>query len=370
MNIQSRNISLDVFRGLTICFMIIVNTAGNSDCIYAPLRHAKWHGFTPTDLVFPSFLFAVGNAIFFGMKAWQHMDASEVYKKILKRTAIIFLCGFLLYWFPFFQHGDQGWSLKPFSHTRILGVLQRIALCYGIGALIIYKFPLKYILPIACSLLLGYWALLMFGGDYTMLGHLGQRIDLAILGENHMYHGEHVAFEPEGILSTLPSIVNVLAGYLTARYLLSNEGINKNKLLRIAITGFGLILLSWGWNEWFPINKKLWTSSFVLQTVGWDLIILSIISYLIDILEFKTGMSFFQTAGRNPLFIYLLSEVLITVIDMFHTSSGESLISAIYLTVFSPTGCYLGSFLFAVSYMLVCWSAGWWMNKKGLYWRA
>lgn len=370
MNIQSRNISLDVFRGLTICFMIIVNTPGNGECVYAPLRHAHWHGFTPTDLVFPSFVFAVGNAIFFGMKSFQTMASSDVYKRILKRTAIIFLCGFLLYWFPFVQHTEQGWGLSPFSHTRILGVLQRIALAYGIGALLIYKLNIKAIWAVAVAFLLLYWLLLATGGDYTMLGHLGQKIDMAILGEHHMYHGEGLAFEPEGILSTLPSIVNVLAGYLTAHYLMSNGGIDKNKLMRLAIAGFGLLLISWGWNVWFPINKKLWTSSFVLHTVGWDLIILSIISYLVDILKFTTGTRFFQTAGRNPLFIYLLSELLITLLSIFHTGSGVSWAGAIYQNIFAHAGCYLGSFLFAIAYMLLCWSAGWWLNKKGVYIRA
>lgn len=370
MTNQVRNISLDVFRGLTICFMIIVNTAGNDECVYAPLRHAKWHGFTPTDLVFPSFLFAVGNAIFFGMKSWQTMASSQVYQRILKRTAIIFLIGFLMYWFPFVHHTPDGLAFNSFGHTRVFGVLQRIALCYGIGAILIYKFNIRTIWVIGIGLLLLYWLLLSMGGDYSMLANLGQKIDLAVIGENHMYHGERVAFEPEGILSTLPSIVNVLAGYLTAQYLLSNEGVSKNKVMRLAIIGLGLILISWGWNEVFPINKKIWTSSFVLQTVGWDLIILSFFTYLIDILNFKTGMWFFQSAGKNPLFIYLLSEVLITMLNFFRTGDGKSLTESIYQGLFSNANCFVGSFLFAFFYMLFCWSMGWWLNKKGVYLRA
>lgn len=368
MSIPSRNISLDVFRGLTICFMIIVNTPGNWECVFGPLNHAPWHGFTPTDLVFPSFLFAVGNAIYFGKKSWTTMESGRVYRKILKRTAIIFLIGFLMYWFPFVHHTDQGLAFNSFGNTRVMGVLQRIALCYGIGALLIYKVQGKYLLWLACSLLLLYWALLAFGGDYTMLGHLGQKIDLALLGEHHMYHGEGVAFEPEGILSTLPSIVNVLAGYMTAHYML-HKGLDKNKLMYLAIVGFALILISWGWNEWFPINKKLWTSSFVLQTVGWDLIILSLLTYLIEILNFKSGMWFFQSAGKNPLFIYLLSEVLAILLGFLRTSDGRSWYAAIYQAVFSHAGCYVGSFLFALSFMLVCWLAGWWLDRRGWYLR-
>ena len=366
MDINARNLSLDVFRGITICFMIIVNTPGNGDCVFGPLNHARWHGFTPTDLVFPSFLFAVGNAIYFGMKSWQSMNSSAVYSKILKRTAIIFLLGFLMYWFPFVHHTNNGLAFNPFSHTRILGVLQRIALCYGIGAILIYRFSWKTILIIACSLLLVYWGLMAWGGDYNMLTQLGQKIDLAILGENHMYHGEGVAFEPEGILSTLPSIVNVLAGYLTALFML-NGGVDKNKLMRLAILGLGLLLLSWGWNELFPINKKLWTSSFVLQTVGWDLIILSFLTYSIDILNARVGVSFFRTAGRNPLVIYLLSEVLAILLGFLSNSNGQSWSSGIYDAVFSHAGCYVGSFLYAICFMLVCWSLGWWLDKRGVY---
>ncbi len=366
MNIQSRNISLDVFRGLTVCFMIVVNTPGNGSCVFGPLNHAAWHGFTPTDLVFPSFLFAVGNAIYFSKKSWEHLASSLVYQKILKRTAIIFLLGFLMYWFPFVHHTDTGLQFNAFQNTRIFGVLQRIALGYGIGAIIILNFSWKQIVIISCGMLLLYWGLMSWGGDYTMVGHLGQKIDLAILGESHMYHGEGVAFEPEGILSTLPSIVNVLVGYLVACWLMT-KGVTKDILMKLSLVGFALILLSWGWNEFFPINKKLWTSSFVLQTVGWDMIILSIIAYLIDILGFTKGVKFFQIAGRNPLFIYLLSEVLAILLWFLQTTDGRSWYSMIYQTVFSPMGCYTGSFLFSISFMLVCWTAGWWLDKKGVY---
>jgi len=135
MSISQRQLALDVFRGMTICLMIIVNTPGHSETSFAPLHHAKWHGFTPTDLVFPSFLFAVGNALSFVMRKWEGLPTSAVLTKIFKRTAIIFLLGYLMYWFPFVQWDDAGQiSIKPIAHTRILGVLQRIALCYGIGA--------------------------------------------------------------------------------------------------------------------------------------------------------------------------------------------------------------------------------------------
>ncbi len=359
MTIQTRNLSLDIFRGLTICFMIIVNTAG-ADCSYAPLEHAPWHGFTPTDLVFPSFLFAVGNSIFFSKMHWN----INPYGKILKRTAIIFLIGYFMYWFPFLKHTDAGLVFKPFHNTRFMGVLQRIALCYGIGSILIYNFNKKALWIIGACLLLAYWAMMAMGGDYSMLGNLAHKIDFAILGDSHMYHGEGVAFEPEGFLSTIPSIVNVIAGYLTASYMIENNGVNKDKLMKLAIAGFILLALSWLWNIVFPINKKIWTSSFVLQTVGWDLIILSIVSYISDVSGQAKLLEFFRIAGRNPLFLYLLSEVLVIMLG-FIRIGGKSLFSIIYSNTFAALPCKLGSFLFAFTYMLVCWSAGWWLNKKG-----
>lgn len=369
MNIHSRNLSLDVFRGLTVCFMIIVNTSGSGDYTYAPLHHAAWHGFTPTDLVFPSFLFAVGSALYFSRLSWAHFSSNQVYTRILKRTIIIFLLGFLMYWFPFVHQTSEGLKFNPFGNTRVLGVLQRIAICYGIGAVLIYWLDWKKILTIAIAVLLVYWGLMAWGGDYTMLGNLGQKIDLMILGENHLYHGEGVAFDPEGILSTLPSLANVLFGFLVTYYL-EKVGRQPAQLLRLLLAGIGFVLLSWLWNESFPINKKLWTSSFVLTTVGWDMIILSILIYIIDQLNWKSWTGFFLVPGRNPLAVYLFSEVLAILLYFFQTSGGQSFYSSIYESIFQPIGNYIGSLLFAIVFMLICWSFGYWLDKKGIYLKA
>lgn len=369
MNIHSRNLSLDVFRGLTVCFMIIVNTSGSGQYTYAPLQHAAWHGFTPTDLVFPSFLFAVGSALYFSRMSWVHFTSAQIYQRILKRTVIIFLLGFLMYWFPFVRQTNEGLQFIPFANTRILGVLQRIALCYGMGALLIYWLDWKKILGIGIGVLLIYWGLMAWGGDYSMLGNLGQKIDLNILGENHLYHGEGVAFDPEGILSTLPSLANVLFGFLVTYYL-EKVGRNPAQLLRILAVGAGLVLLSWLWNEVFPINKKLWTSSFVLTTVGWDMIILSGLIYVIDQLKWQGWTRFFLIPGRNPLAVYLFSEVLAILLYFFQTPGGQSYFSAIYTAVFQPIGNYIGAFMFALVFMLICWSFGYFLDKKGIYFKA
>src|SRR4051812_14643243 len=204
----NRFLSLDVFRGMTICFMIIVNTPGSGATPFAPLQHAAWFGFTPTDLVFPSFLFAVGNAMSFAMKKFAGQSNSLVVWKIIKRTALIFLFGYLMSWFPFFLHDNAGWHfvLSPISHTRILGVLQRIALCYMFASLMVHFIKsIKVIVIISVLLLFGYWFLLLIFGDhaqpYGMLTNAGTYLDKFLLGDDHLYHGEGVAFDPEGVLS-------------------------------------------------------------------------------------------------------------------------------------------------------------------------
>src|ERR1700754_2276006 len=219
-----RFLSLDVFRGMTICFMIIVNNPGGP--AFWPLNHAAWNGFTPTDLVFPSFLFAVGNAMSFTMKRYQQMGNGAVLSKIFKRTFLIFLIGYLMYWFPFFRVTDGHWSLSPIGNTRIMGVLQRIALCYCFASLMIHYLSTRTVYILSALFLLGYWVLLLVFGDQgdplSMTGNAGFYLDKWLIGDAHMYHGEGLAFEPEGLLSTLPSIVNVVIGYYAGKFIQDN----------------------------------------------------------------------------------------------------------------------------------------------------
>jgi len=369
----SRSLALDIFRGMTVCFMIIVNTPGSETFTYSPLRHAAWHGFTPTDLVFPSFLFAVGNALSFAMKKFESMGQGEVLQKIFKRTLLIFLLGFLMYWFPFFHEQPDGhWALRPFSHTRIFGVLERIALCYCFAALLIYYTSPRTVYTTAWVLLLGYWAALLFfpvpGADpYSMTGNAGFRLDKWLLGENHMYHGEGVAFEPEGILSTLPAIVNVIAGYFTGVFV-SRKGRTYEGLTQLLLWGTALVAVAVAWNLVFPINKKLWTSSFVLLTVGIDLILLSFLIYFIDFKEKTRWTPFFSVFGKNPLFIYLLSELFIVVLFTIPAGQNENTAEWINRVGFQAVfpGPF-GSLLFALSYMMFCWCVGKWLDAKKIY---
>ena len=335
MQPSPRFTALDVFRGMTVCFMIIVNTPGNGDTSYAPLNHASWHGFTSTDLVFPSFMFAVGNAMSFVMKKWVNMSDAAVLGKIFKRAIIIFLLGYLMYWFPFVHWNESGGlSGNLIGHTRIMGVLQRIALGYCAAALMIRYLKLNTVLTLSVSFLLIYWLILkMFnGGDdpFDMLTNAGTRLDLWVFGPNHLYHGEGVAFDPEGLLSTLPAIANVTFGYAAGKWI-QEKGNSYEGLTKLLLVGVTLIFLALCWNNFFPINKKLWTGSFVFVTVGIDCVLLSVLVYVIDFLQIKRFNYFFEVFGKNPLFVYLVSELGATLLWfipvgllVIHLVSGRS----------------------------------------------
>lgn len=371
MSLSERFLGLDIFRGMTICFMIVVNTPGNYATTFSPLLHAQWHGFTPTDLVFPSFLFAVGNALSFVMIRWSSLSQSQVLYKIFKRTIIIFLLGYLMYWFPFFQPDNSGvWHFKPFAETRIFGVLQRIALCYCIAALMIYYLKLRTSFIISIIILIAYWPLMFLLGDnpdpLSLTGNAVLKLDLALMAESHLYHGEGIAFDPEGLLSTLPAVANVIGGAMAGDFL-QRKGKTYEALTKLLLAGFLLFAIAYFWHLLFPINKKLWTSSFVVLTVGLDCIIIAAIVYIVDFLHKTRWSHFFQVFGRNPLFIYLLSEVLAIVLYTVKTGSGKSWFQALYENTFGHIGGKTGSLLFALAFMLICWFVGWWLDKRKIY---
>jgi predicted acyltransferase len=359
---STRYLALDVFRGLTLALMIVVNTPGGENS-YAPLEHAVWHGFTLTDLVFPSFLFVVGAAMSLSMKKFATHDEAYFLKRVLKRGALIFLCGYLLYWFPFFT---PDFTLAPFANTRVMGVLQRIGLCYVFAALIVRYSGLRGAAIFSVIALLGYWSILASFGDYTLNGNAALKLDLAVLGAPHMYHGEGIAFDPEGLLSTLPSIVNVLAGYAAAVWL-RHKGPSRRTVATLALAGAACLALAYGWDALLPINKKLWTSSFVVCTAGWDLIILALLVGGIDMAGLRLGTGFFEVFGKNTLFIYLLADVVVIVLARQHVG-GEMLYRWLYRVLFlSWASPYNASLLFAVAYMLACWLVAWVMDRRKIY---
>ncbi|MDG3582614.1 MULTISPECIES: acyltransferase family protein [Galbibacter] len=360
--LKERYLSLDVLRGLTLFLMIIVNTPGSWATIYKPLHHAHWHGFTLTDLVFPTFLFVVGNAMSFSMRKFEALGSAAFLKKVFKRTFLIFLIGFLLYWFPFVKDGH----LKPLAETRIFGVLQRIALCYCFASLIIYYWKAKGALIFSIVALVGYHILMYAFGDYTMEGNAAIKTDLWLIGADHMYKGEGFPFDPEGLLSTLPSIVNVIVGYFAGAFLQKN-GKNYETIAKLMMAGAVLTFAALGWDLLFPINKKIWTSSYVLLTVGIDLMVIAVLVYVIELLNKKSWTYFFEVLGKNPLFIYILSGIFATIlfsVPMGDTSAYGWIAHHVFM---SWMGDYFGSLMFALVFAMVLWGIAYFMDKKKIY---
>ena len=361
--------SLDIFRGITIAGMILVNNSGNGNYTYAPLKHAHWHGFTPTDLVFPSFMFIVGVAMRFAYKPFNYQLTNDLRNKILKRTGLLFLISYLIFNFP--------WYNFDISHLRIMNVIQRIALAYCAVSFLVLMVQRKYLSYIAGGALVLYWILMWFGGDrggeYELLTNFERKIDLLIMGGNHLYHGEKVAFDPEGILSTLPACVNTLLGYIMGTYLQENSEKISGKIVKIAGWGVLLIVLALIWDIVFPINKKIWTSSFVLLTVGIDIIILSVLIWLIDV-KGKTGWTkFFHVFGMNSIFAYGLSELIAISFGKIHLADGDGRIALdnwLYWHIFQPVfGNFNGSLAFAIAFVLVCWGVTWILYRRKIFLR-
>ncbi|MGI4883581.1 MAG: acyltransferase family protein [Janthinobacterium lividum] len=371
INTVERFTALDVFRGMTVCFMIIINSSGSGATTWSPLSHADWIGFTPADLVFPSFLFAVGNALSFSKAKYE--SNTTFLAKVFKRTAIIFLLGYLLYWFPFFHRADNGWAFNPIANTRIMGVLQRIALCYLFGSLVTHYCTRKIAIIISVLLLISYWAFLLnFGNaneEYTMLGNAGTRLDILIMGNAHLYHkgGGPIAFDPEGLLSTLPSIVNVIGGFLAGVYI-QKKGKTYESVAMLFAYGALLICTALFWGQFFPIAKKMWTGSFALLTIGIDLATLGFLILAVEIKHVKRGTSFFLILGRNPLAIYLLSELLLVPLQLILIRPDLDIYDWVnkvfYQRVFPGS---LGALLFAMSYMLLCWVVAYVLDRKRIY---
>lgn len=363
----SRFLSLDVFRGLTVCLMIIVNTAGPGAEAYPWLVHAKWFGFTAADVVFPSFLFAVGCSMAFAFS--RPIPHGAFAAKVLRRAALIFLLGFLMYWYPFVHKVDGAWTFIPFSDTRVMGVLQRIGLCYALAAFAARYLSPRWVVALCVVLLVGYWAILMAFGDPTAplskLGNAGTRLDLLLLAKSHLYRKDG-GFDPEGVLGTLPATVNVLAGYLAARFL-KDAPDRRRAIVHMALAGAMLVLAALVWSLAFPIAKKLWTSSFVLLTVGIDLLVLAGLTAVLEGRAPNPATRFFQVFGLNPLVIYLFSELFVVTIRQFEVSPGVDVYEWVGKAVFQAmTPGALGSLLCAVAYMLICWLLGYVMDRRGI----
>jgi predicted acyltransferase len=313
------------------------------------------------------------------MKRYQQISNSAVLTKIFKRTLLIFLIGYLMYWFPFFKITDGHWSLSPIGNTRILGVLQRIALCYCFASLMIHYLSKRNVYVLSALFLIGYWVILIvfgwvnlhnYGNDadpLSMTGNAGIYLDKWLFGDSHLYHGEGIAFDPEGFLSTLPAIVNVVIGYYAGKFI-QDSGKSYTTISKLMLTGCLFIFIAICWDAAFPINKKLWTSSFVMITTGIDLVVISFLVYALEINSWNKGnwAKFFTIVGKNPLPIYVLSEVLLIILGWI-VIGGKGLPErwTSLFQVIAPGK--IGSLLFAISFMLVCWLVGYVLDKKKIY---
>ena len=367
---QDRLISLDAFRGATIALMILVNTPGTWGHVYAPLRHAQWHGCTLTDLVFPFFLFIIGVSMRFSFEKYEFCKWGPLFKKVVWRTITIFTIGLLLNAFPFVR---QDWD---WSHFRIMGVLQRIALAYIMASFIVVRADIIGIVKISLGLLFGYWILLMGYGwysgldPYALKSNLILIVDAYIFGENHLYGGTGIPFDPEGLLSTIPSIVTVLIGFLVGTMIKTAED-HKDNTQRMAVLGALLIIFGWGWGFVFPINKQLWTSSYVLYTSGIATVVLAGLIWLVDVKELKTWTKPFVIFGANAIFLYAASSIWAKILLKIRFELDGKMISGygyLYQTVFQPfAGDLNGSFLFALFHVFMFWLILAWMYRKKIF---
>jgi predicted acyltransferase len=360
-----RLLSLDVFRGLTVLAMILVNNPGEK-YQYWPLEHAEWHGWTPTDLIFPFFLFIVGTSLAYSLRRFRDSANlnSAVYWRIIRRTATLIFLG----WMPTLllktiaaTHG-QTFDL---SNLRIFGVLVRIALVYFFTSLIVLNVPLRGQVALGVILLLGYWAALAFLPDprdywknLSNEHNVTVVVDRALVGDKHMYHGDPPT-EPEGFLSTFPAIVSALMGYWTGLFI-QRRGVNYRTVAMLAACGLVIAALGQGWHYIFPINKKLWTSSFVLLTGGLAMVALAACLAIFDIRGWRRLARPFEIVGINAIFVFVCSGLLSILLS--RTKVGDQTAHAwIYHSLITshihdPKLASLGMALLTVAFWwLVCW---------------
>jgi predicted acyltransferase len=370
--VNQRFYSLDVFRGATVCLMILVNNPGTWKHIYGPLKHAPWHGLTPTDLVFPFFLFAVGNAMAFVMPRLEAGGNAVFWKKVLSRTILIFLIGLFLNWWPFVTWSEGSYVFVEWKNVRILGVLQRIALCYFFAAILIYYLKIRKAFYVGLLLLLIYWLLCYLANPadpYSLTGWFGTDVDKHVLGASHLYKGEGMPFDPEGLMSTIPSIVEVIFGYVIGDYI-RNKGKTYEMTTNLFAAGIALLAAGYCWDLVFPINKKIWTSSFTVYTAGLATVTIATMIYLIEFRNARGPLTrFFDVFGKNALFVFSLSAFLPDVLSFIRLGNGVNPWNFLYREIFSaiPGDPRIGSLLYALCVITFMWLICWWMDRKKIY---
>jgi len=378
---SKRLLSLDILRGITVAGMLLVNNPGTWSHIYTPLEHAEWIGLTPTDLVFPFFIFVMGVSMYFSLRKFNFKLNGTLLKKIVRRTVLLMLVGWAVSWFSHLMYGlargdSFAVAVNNLDTIRILGVFQRLALCYFFGSLIAVLCNHKFIPWVIGILLVGYALLLQLGNGYDFsLDNILARVDNAVLGEKHMYHesayGTKIALDPEGLLSTIPCIAHVLIGLMVGKLIMTYHD-NHDRIMRLMILGTSMLLAGWLLQYGIPCGKKMWSSTFVLITTGMATCILALLIYVIDVKGNKRWCRFFEHFGVNPLALYLLGSILSIVfgsVAIGHSLEGDritihSMIYDGYLT-FASEKC--ASLLYAITFVLINWVVGYILYKKKIY---
>ncbi len=375
---RERLLSLDVFRGITVAAMLLVNDPGTWSAIFPPLGHAAWHGWTPTDLIFPFFLFIVGITTHLSLSARRARgdDDSAILKQILRRGIIIYLLGFVLAMFPFYQWGTiesipnaTAWDriIYRIEHVRILGVLPRIAIVYVCAALLTLRTTLRQQIVIIAALLFGYWfamTLIPVPGEneigalllHTKDRNLAAYLDRVILGTNHIWTGS-VTYDPEGVLSTIPAIATAMLGVIAGRWIALREKPLLERIAGLLVAGsIGMVVgLMWNWS--FPINKNLWTSSYVIFTAGMACAALATIIWVVDFWNVKGWTKPFVVFGVNPIVAFvgsgIFARLIYTLWRVDYQGRSVSIQSAIYQMAFASwLPPRVASLAFAVSFVL------------------
>jgi predicted acyltransferase len=367
-----RLLALDAFRGLTILAMILVNNPGSWGDQYWPLAHAEWHGWTPTDLIFPFFLFIVGTALAYSLRRFRDGERIRpaVYWRIVRRTALLMFLG----WMPFLlleTIGAVRGESFDLSSMRLPGVLVRIAIVYFFTSLIVLHIPLRGQIVLGIILLLGYWAALAFLpnlGEYERnLSHEGNVVgwvDRAVLGPNHMYSGDRVT-DPEGLLSTLPAIVTALFGYWTGLFI-QRRGLNYEMVLILLGCGAICVEVALLWNFALPINKKIWTSSYVLLSGGLAMQLLAGCLLKFDLWGWRRVARPFEVVGVNAIFVFVASGLLSIGLSNWMIQ-GVTAKAWIYNNLFTSwiTDPKLASLAFALAIVAFWWLMCWILWRLG-----
>ncbi len=393
-----RDRALDAFRGATVAGMILVNNPGSWQHLYGPLAHAPWHGCTPTDLVFPFFLFAVGASLALVMPALQRLSAGAFTRRVAQRSLLIFGIGLLLNAAPFVRWDEAGALVARDPDTlRIMGVLQRIALCFGVAAVIAWWGGVRAALWAAAALLLGYWAALWAfaqGPDpYSLEGFFGTALDRALLGPSHLYQGEGVPFDPEGLASTLPAVAQVLLGFVVG-VRLARRTANPGWWRPLLVTAAVLVAAGLVWSLALPLNKKIWTPSYVLYTTGLAVLTMAALAALLDgrpgvRRDFRGPAGVLvrgcEAFGRNALLVFALSGLVPRLLSLWRLPAEATLPGAdaaaaatltplqwLYRHGFEPWSAdpRLASFLYAVAMVLAYGLLARALDRRGIYFRA